>query len=180
MNLLQSSPHRTLRRILCLAWDTSRGLRCIQELSSLSLPPSHLARAPTIPTGPAPLSPTRTLVHLEAFTTASVHLRTSPRGSFTSVVLHHSRPRAKVTQLQRTITFRSQRSHTRTSTNSPTLPLPARDPPLSQMHHPPCTIPKTSTIRPSRHFSRIRRYPRYQVLLQVTPLPSSTIAAINF
>jgi hypothetical protein len=181
MSLLQSSPHPTLLRILCLAWDTSRGPRCFPGSRSPSLPLSHLARVPTNPTGPAPLSPTRTLVHQEVSIMGSVRLRTNPRGSFTSLDLHRSRPRVKGTRPQRTITFHRPRSRTRISTTSriPT-PLQARDLPLNQMHHQPCTILKTSTIRPSRTSSRIRRYPRYQVLLPVTPLPSSTLAAINF
>jgi hypothetical protein len=181
MNLLQSSPHRTLRRILRLAWDTSRGPRCFQESRSLSLPPSHLARAPTNPTGPRLLFPTRTPVHQEASIMDSVPQPTTPQGSSISMEPHHSPPRAKVTQRQRTITFRSPRSHTRTSTISRTLTLlPARDHLLNQRHRRPCTIPKTTTIRPSPTSSRIRRYPRYQVLLRVTPPPSSTIAAVNF
>ena len=179
MNLLQSSPHRILLRILLPAF--TRGPRCSPGLRSQSLPPSHLARAPTNPTGPAPLSPTRTLVHQEASTTASVRLRANPRGSFTSLELHPSRPRAKGTRPPRTITFHRPRSHTRISTNSRTpILLPARDLLSNQIHHRPCTIPKTSTIRPLPTSSRIRRYPRYQVLLRATPLPSSTLAAINF
>lgn len=178
---LQSSPHRILLRILRLPWGTSRGLRCLPGLRSLSLPPSHPARAPTNPTGPAPLSRTRTLVRQEASTTDSVRPRTSLPGSSTSLELHPSRPRAKGTRRQHTITFHKPRSHTPTSTTSRTPILqPARDLLSNQMHHRLCTILKTSTIRPSRTFSRIRRYPRYQVLLRVTQLPSSTLAAINF
>ena len=181
MNQHQSSPRRILLRILRPAWGTTRGPRCFPGLKSPSLPPSHLARAPTNPTGLPPLSPTRTLVRQEVSTMGSVRLRTSPRGSFTSLELHRSRPRAKVTRPQRTITFHRPRSHTRISTISRTpILLPARDLLSNLTHHRPCTILKTSTIRPSRTFSRIRRYPRYQVLLRVTPLPSSTLAAINF
>jgi len=180
MNLLRSSLHRILHRILRLAWGTSRGPRCFPGLRSRSLPLSHLVRAPTNPTGPALLSPTRTPVHQGASTMGSVPLRTSPRGSFTLLEPHLSRPRAKGIRHQRTITFHKPRSHTRISTTSriPIL-LPARDLLSNQMHHRLCTILKTSTIRPLRTFSRIRRYPRYQVLLPVTP-PSSTLAAINF
>jgi len=181
MNLPKFFPHPILLRILCLAWGTTRGPPCFPELKSLSLPPSHLARVPTIPTGLALLSPTRTPVHQEASTMDSVRLRTNPRGSSTSLELHRSRPRVKGTRPQRTITFHRLRSRMRISTNSRIpIPLPAKDLLSNQMHHRPCTTLKTSTIRPLRTFSRIRRYPRYQVLLRVTPLPSSTLAAINF
>jgi len=167
MNPTRSSPHHTLLRILHRAWATTRGLRCFRGLRFRSLPLSRPAPVPT-----HPLSRTRTPVHREASITVFVHL--------TSVGLHRSPPRAKGIQRQR-ITFRSPRSRTRISTTSHTpTRLPARDPPSNQRHHPLCTIPKTTTIRPSRTFSRIRRYPRYQVLLGVTPPPSSTIAAINF
>src|SRR5258708_2045229 len=116
MNLLQSSPHRILLRTLLPA--CTRDPRCSPGSRSRSLPPSHLARAPTNLTGPAPLSPTRALVHQEASTMASVRLQTNPRGSFTSLELHPSRPRAKATRPQRTITFHRPRSHTHISTNS--------------------------------------------------------------
>ena len=180
MNPIRSSPPRILLRILHPVWDTTRGPRCFRGWKSQSLPPSRLARVPTIPTGLRPQSQTRTRVHLEVSPMDFVRPRTS-RGSFTLMELHRSPPPAKGTQRQRTITFRSPRSRTRISTTSRTLTLlPARDHHLNQMHHRLCTILKTITIRPSRTFSRIRRYPRYQVLLRVTPLPSSTIAAINF
>jgi len=180
MNLLRSSPRRTLRRTLRQPWDTTRGPRCFQGLRSRSLPPSRLARVPMNPTGPRQQSPTRMPVHREASATGFVRPRTS-RGSFTSVELHRSPPRAKDTQRQPTITFPNPRSPTRSSTTSPTLTLqPARDPLSNQRHHRLCITPMTITIRPLQASSRIRRYPRYQVLLPVTPLPSSTIAAINF
>jgi hypothetical protein len=176
MNLPQSSPHRSLLRSLRPAWGTS-GPRCTRGLRSQFLPPSPLARAPTNHTGPVLPSRTRTPVHQVVSIMGFVRQRPSPRGSFTSVELHRFRPRAKGTRRRPTITSRSLRS---TSTNSRT-PIPqARVLLLNQTHHQPCTILKTSTIRPLRTFSRIRRYPRYQVLLRVTPLPSSTIAAINF
>jgi hypothetical protein len=176
MNPTRPSPHRILLRILRQAWGTTRGLRW-----SRFLPPSHLVRVPTNPTGPRPLSRIRTPAHQGASVTDLVHLRTSPRGTSTSMELHHSQPRAKGIQRQRTITSRSPRSHTRISTPSRTLTLlPARDHLSNQMHHRLCTTLKTLTIRLSRIFSRIRRYPRYQVLLlPVSPPPSSTIAAIN-
>jgi hypothetical protein len=181
MTLIRSSPHRILLRILRLLWDITRGLRCSQGLKFRSLPPSHLARAPTNPTGRPPLSRTRTLAPQAASTMDSAHPLTSPRGSSTSVAVHRSRPRVKGTPRQRLTSFRSPRSHTRTSTTLHTLTLPpVRDHLSNPRHHRPCIILKTSTIRPSRTFSRIRRYPRYQVLLQVTPPPSSTLAAINF
>lgn len=174
MNLLRSSPHRILLRILRQPSGTTRGPRC-----SRSLPPSRLARVPTIPTGPRPQSQTRIPVHQEVSATDFVPLRMN-RGSFTSVELHRSQPRVKGTQRQRTITFPSPRSLTRSSTTSRTLTLqPARDLLSNQRHHRLCTIPMTITIRRSQASSRIRRYPRYQVLLRVTPLPSFTIAAIN-
>jgi hypothetical protein len=177
MNLPQSSPHRSLLRSLRPAWGTS-GPRCTRGLRFQFLLPSPLAPAPTNPTGPAPPSRTRTPVRQAASITDFARLRPSPRGSFTSVGLHRFQPRAKGTRRRPTITSRSLRSRT-SSTNSRT-PIPqARAPLLNQTHHRPCIILKTSTIRPSRTFSRIRRYPRYQVLLRVTPLPSSTIAAIN-
>jgi hypothetical protein len=179
MNLPRSSPHRSLLRSLRLPWGTS-GPRCTRGLKSRFLPPpSPLARAPTNPTGPAPPSRTRTPVHQVASIMGFVRLRPSPRGSFTSVEVHRSRLRAKDTRRRPTISSRSLRCHT-TLTNSRTPILQARVLLLNQTHHRPCTILKTSTIRPSRTFSRIRRYPRYQVLLRVTPLPSSTTAAINF
>jgi hypothetical protein len=179
-NLLRSSLRRILLRILRQAWGTTRGPRCFRGLRSRFLPPSHLAQVPTSPTGPRPQSRTRMLVHQEASATDFAHLRTN-RGSFTSVELHRSQPRVKDTQRQPTITFPSPRSPTRSSTTSRTLTLqPARDPLSNQRHHRPCTIPMTITIRPLQASSRIRLYPRYQVLLRVTPLPSSTIAAINF
>jgi hypothetical protein len=74
-----SSPHRILLRTLRPAWGTTRGPRCFRGLRSPSLPPSHLARVPTNPTGPRPLSRTRTLVHQEASAMDSVRPRTSPR-----------------------------------------------------------------------------------------------------
>jgi hypothetical protein len=179
MNLPRSSPHRSLLRSLRLPWGTS-GPRCTRGLRSRFLPPPFpLDRAPTNPTGPAPQSLTRTPVRRAASIMGFVRPRPSPRGSFTSVELHRSRPQAKDTRRRPTISSRSLRCHT-TLTNSRTHILQARDLLSIQTHHQPCTILKTSTIRPSRTFSRIRRYPRYQVLLRVTPLPSSTIAAINF
>lgn len=181
MNPTRSFPRPSLLRTLPRAWVTIRGLRCFRGSRSRSSPPSLLALAPTNPTGPRLLFPTRTPVHQEASTMVFVPQPTTPQGSSISVGLHHCPPRAKVTQRQRTITFPSPRSHTRISTTSRTLTLlPARDHLLNQRHRRPCTIPKTTTIRPSPTSSRIRRYPRYQVLLRVTPLPSSTIAAINF
>jgi hypothetical protein len=181
MNQLRSSPLPILHHILRQLWVTTRGPRCSQGWKFQSLPPSHLARVPTNPIGPRPPYRTRTPVHLEASTMGSVPLLTSPRGSSTSMELHRSPPRAKGTQHQRTITFRSRRSHTRISTSSrtPTL-LPVRAPLSNQRHHRLCTILKSLTIRLSRTSSRIRRYPRYQVLLRVSPPASSTIAAINF
>ena len=178
MNLLRSSPHRSLFRSLRLPWGTT-GPRCTRGLRSRFLPPSLLARAPTNPTGPAPPSRTRTPVHQVASIMDFARLRPSPRGSFTSVELHRFRPLAKGTRRRPTISSRSLRSRT-TSTNSRTRIRQARVLLLNQTHHQPCTILKTSTIRPLRTFSRIRRYPRYQVLLRVTPPPSSTTAAINF
>jgi len=170
MNPTRSSPHRTLHRILRRAWATTRGLRCSQGSRFLSLPPSHLAPAPTNPTGPRPLFRTRTPVLQEASVMDFIRL--------ISVGLHRSLPRAKGIQRQ-PIMFRSPRSRISTPLPTPIPPL-ARAPPSNQKHHPLCTIPRNTTIRLSRTFSRIRRYPRYQVLLRVTPPPSSTIAAINF
>jgi hypothetical protein len=140
MNPTRSLHRRTLLRTRFRAWGTTRGPRCFRGLRSQFLLPSHLAPVPTILNGRRPLSRTRTQVHREACTMDLVRPA--------STRLHRSRRRAKGIQHQRTITFRSPRSHTRTSTTSciPTR-RPGRDRLSNQTHHPPCTIPKTTTIR---------------------------------
>jgi hypothetical protein len=178
---IRSSPHRILHRILRPAWDTTRGPRCFQGLRFQFSPPSPLVRVPMSPTGQRPPSRIRMPAHREASTMDFVRPRTSPRGSFTSVALHRSPPRAKGIQRRRTTTFLSPRSRRRSSTTSRTLNLrPARDRLSNRMHHRLCITLKTLTIRPSRISTRIRPYPRYQVPPRVSPPPSSTIAAINF
>ena len=181
MNPIRSSPRRILLPTLYQPLGITRGPLWFSGRRPQFSPLSHLVRVPMNPTGPPPPSPTRTPARQEVSVMGFVPLPTS-RGSFMSVVLPRPPPQAKGTQRQRTITFPNRRSLTRTLTTSPRtlILLPARDHLSNQTHRRPCTIPKTITIRPSPPSSRIRRYPRYQVLLRVSPLPSSSLAAINF